>query len=598
MIRKTMKGPRVTTTTNKRTKKKKNLQAAAAAAPGPGAAPRRRRPQNLTAATSPSLFPCSPSRHLRSFIRLQSLKQFLLFLPLAILLLKRIWVPFQGSIIGGGHMFNVATIGEHDGHSTLQDYLDVSHAAVSQRFKHQKQHQVSSLSYSTMEPYYSLERITSFERIGRSTCSISLSPFSWWGNNKKEKRMTWIENKYLSPSSSSTSTSEKRYNPMKNIDDGADEQQSSTRQISNFPRRLHIYTPSRCVSNDVQKSIELWYGNSTTTTSGSSRKISEITWDIFVHDEKALTRLLNVESVEGDFPEMRPLLRHCLSSTHNNKHNRQDNSGNGDKDISELRQDLWQLIVLYVYGGVYVSPTSALPAAEEGHRKPKQEPPKPVVDVQRLLNDIDRSSLSSPSGVVVLFESGIPSTPSPSSNQHDEQPRAAKYFNPGVVASSPKHPFLFLTVRHLLLGIMYDDIYDRGDLYGDGAPDDELEDYDLPPVSQALQRAWVDFSSSKSSATENDETTATMSDIRRNKNDKSKIRVLKYVHYFPPPDPANENEHKGRLGKMFSHFLRRKKKKIDPSTSGKGSRTTATATAPSSTCLQKMAEAASNIDFI
>ena len=523
----------------------------------------------------PSLVQCNPSRHLRSVFRLQNLKQFVLFLPLSIVFFERIWIPFEGSY--------KPTTGDHGKNSALHDYLDVSRVAVSQRFKQQKR-QVSPISSSpTMEPYYSLERITSFDRIGRSTCSMSFSPFSWWGNSKKETKMTWMENKYVI-SFSSTGISGGRDSTKGHIDGTDEQQQSSSNTITAFPRRLHIYSPSRCVSNNVRRSIEMWYGNSTTTTSDGSRKTNEIGWDLFVHDEKALTRLLNVESVEGDFSEMRSLLRHCLSPTHKNEQRNADNDGDS---ISELRQTLWQLLVLYVYGGMYVSTSSALLAPEvEGRHTRKQGPPEPVFDVERLLNDIYRSSISSPSGIVVLFESEISSTPSASPYQQEEDPRATKYFNPGAVASSPKHPFLFLAIRHLLLGILNDDIYDRIDLYGDGPPQDEVEDYDLPPLSRALQRAWVDYSaSSMSSATGNGETMPPMGDLKRT------IRIFDYVDYFPPPDSANENGHKG---KMFAHLWRRKKK-IDPTTSRQGSRTTSTT--ESSTCLQKMAEAASDIDF-
>ena len=383
--------------------------------------------------------------------------------------------------------------------------------------------------------------------------------------------MNWMENKYLISSSSTASITGERDSTKDNIDSSDEQRQSSTNTITAFPRRLHIYSPSRCVSNNVRRSIEMWYGNSTTTTSGGSRKINGSSWDLFVHDEKALTRLLNVESAEGDFPEMRSLLRHCLSPVHNNE------QGNGDKDgdnISELRQTLWQLLVLYVYGGMYVSTsrTSLLAAEASGHHKPKQEPHEPVFDVERLLNDIDRSSLSSSSGIVILFESEIPSTTSASSYQQEEDSRGTKYFNHGAVASSPKHPLLFLAIRHLLLGIMNDDIYDRIDLHSDGFPQDEVEDYYLPPLSRALQRAWSDYSTSSSTS-------------------ERTIRIFDYGAYFPPPDSANENRHKG---KMISHFWRRKKK-IDPPTSGQGSRTTSTK--ESSICLRKLVEAASEIDF-
>lgn len=493
---------------------------------------RRRRLPTSFHAVGPSSFSfSSPSFYHPSScpprLSLNAFKQFVLFLPLSILLLERIWIPFgitSGREQGGRHS------------SSLNGYLDVNHVAVSQR---SKQHQEisplsSSLSQSMSMPYYTLERITSFDRISKSTCSLS-SP--WWTRNTSKKR--WVENKFVLPS-------------IGGIYDGgggdaADNEQSTT--TSAIPRQLHMYTVSRCVSSAVKQSIERWIDALSHNSSNSTNNSD--TWSIFIHDEKSLTRLLNVESAMGDFPEMRSLLQYCLVG---GDYGENGNTEGSARQQQYLREELWKLLVLYVYGGVYVS----IGGGSGGGNV--EGPPvlqSTVIRTNSLLDDILLSShgndkiingLSSLSGTIVLFENEIDHSPTAVAASASSNTSAMKEFtiSPEIVASTPKHPFLYLAIRHLLLGVTFDDF----DYTSDDANNKSGGVSTPSIVSQALARAWTDYSSFSESMTKS------AAHAVKEEDDDDTVKILQLEDYFVPSNRMKDGKQRARSpgGELLSHL--------------------------------------------
>ena len=64
-------------------------------------------------------------------------------------------------------------------------------------------------------------------------------------------------------------------------------------------------------------------------------------WSYYYHDEEAMTRLLRIPEVDNEFPGIRQIVRNCLE-------------GDDDSTAPTTKTFLWQLVVLYMYGGIYV----------------------------------------------------------------------------------------------------------------------------------------------------------------------------------------------------------------------------------------------------
>ena len=98
-----------------------------------------------------------------------------------------------------------------------------------------------------------------------------------------------------------------------------DEAKSENGTIRNIPRILHVSMKSRCLPPDLAKSMDLW-------------QEALPNYSIFFHDDDAVDRL-----IEQDWPEF-PHLQLALNCV---------------KNKGAMKIDVWRILVLYRYGGIY-----------------------------------------------------------------------------------------------------------------------------------------------------------------------------------------------------------------------------------------------------
>ena len=98
-----------------------------------------------------------------------------------------------------------------------------------------------------------------------------------------------------------------------------DEAKSENGTIRNIPRIVHVSMKSRCLPQDLAKSMDLW-------------QEALPNYSIFFHDDDAVDRL-----IEEDWPEF-PHLQLALNCV---------------KFKGAMKIDVWRILVLYRYGGIY-----------------------------------------------------------------------------------------------------------------------------------------------------------------------------------------------------------------------------------------------------
>lgn len=190
----------------------------------------------------------------------QKLIQFITLVPLSILALERLWVPFHG---------------------TISEYLNVESIGVTKTIKSVP----TTPLKSSIPPPYPLERVTMSYRIVDSTCPRGTT------------RVT-------------------------NVVNGRDEMlvhHSSTRRTK-IPKIFHQQAKTRCVTPAFYQLHERWHqvlllegnteqqqqhqhGDNDTDAGG---------WSIYFHNDEAMTRLLAMEEFVQEFPHLRLILRNCV----------------------------------------------------------------------------------------------------------------------------------------------------------------------------------------------------------------------------------------------------------------------------------------------
>jgi hypothetical protein len=129
--------------------------------------------------------------------RAQRLRRFITFVPLSVLLLERLWIPFCG---------------------TISEYLDLETIGATKTIKALPP---SSSSSKSMTPY-PLERVTMSYRIVDSACPRGTTRVTNVGNVQESKR-------------------------------------STVRKIPKIPKIFHQQAKTRCVTPDVYRLHQMWY---------------------------------------------------------------------------------------------------------------------------------------------------------------------------------------------------------------------------------------------------------------------------------------------------------------------------------------------------
>ncbi|KAG7372622.1 hypothetical protein IV203_018765 [Nitzschia inconspicua] len=171
----------------------------------------------------------------------------------------------------------------------------------------------------------------------------------------------------------------------------------TTTTIKYVPNTIHLAIERSCVTPEMYKWYKKWLSPDT------------IDWSTYLYDSPTQRRILRLGAalLHSEFPQLKQILRHCISQ--------------GD-DITTLQ--LWKYLVLYIYGGIYVTS--------------EYEPASTLVT---SLLPIDNTA------VLVMDVN---------SNDHDD---------PGFILSSPGHPLLYLALHHAMRDVILgpSSFFDRRD---------------------------------------------------------------------------------------------------------------------------------------
>ncbi|KAG7343456.1 hypothetical protein IV203_021401 [Nitzschia inconspicua] len=252
----------------------------------------------------------------------------------------------------------------------------------------------SVMTVTTVAETYPLKRIvqrSSFGNFGTTTCPNGIQ---------------LIQSKILDTSTTKTKTT-----------------------IKYFPNTVHLAIERSCVTPETYKWYQQWLSPDT------------IDWSTYLYDSPTQRRILRLGAalLHSEFPQLKQIVRHCMS--------RDDN----DRTI----QQLWKYLVLYIYGGIYVTPeyepASTLVASL-----------LPIDDTAVLLMDVN-------------------------SNNHDD---------PGFILSSPGHPLLYLALHHAMRDVILgpSSFFDRRD--------------DISPIHRAIMNFSIldDVSSQPNNSNNNNDT--------------------------------------------------------------------------------------------
>ncbi|KAL3918494.1 MAG: hypothetical protein SGILL_004209, partial [Bacillariaceae sp.] len=179
------------------------------------------------------------------------------FVPLAILLLERLWIPFEGPASG-----------------YLQHVQDV---AASTTVKNKKsvvgKQSAATLSLQNFPDEYPLQRITQNYRLLRDYSCPK-------GTEKVSNKITPL--------------------PIGNAKEDDNNIAMNPRSIPNI---IHIAVDNKCVAPQLlYDRIEQW-------------KMMK-GWSVYIHDEEAMTRLLKFPEISTEFPQLPQIVRNCVLSPH------------------------------------------------------------------------------------------------------------------------------------------------------------------------------------------------------------------------------------------------------------------------------------------
>ena len=247
-----------------------------------------------------------------------------------------------------------------------------------------------------------------------------------------------------------------------------------------IPKIIHQHGPTRCLTITLDRAAVQWAG-------GSDR------WSYYYWDDDAVERLMNLV-VSSDrnvlhVPEF-PLLKAATMTSKcydDGNHNRSNSSEDDVVALSsvaspKLIEQLWQYLILWLYGGMYVD-LSYRPTG---------------FNATTMIHDSDH-------GIFVFADNNDPNIITPQNTtssaipphrpgqQEQELPLSSKF-----MAVTPKHPLIYLTIHHMIRKILL-----VGSSRSSGRPPSKSKESNgemtsLPqPANKmaqiALNEAWDDY---------------------------------------------------------------------------------------------------------
>jgi hypothetical protein len=194
--------------------------------------------------------------------RAQKLRQFIAFVPLSLLILERLWIPFHG---------------------TMSEYLNVESIGVTKTIKALPTTNLKSSS--SIPPPYPLERVTMSYRIVDSTCPRGTTRIT---NVVNVPHYETLSSKYTTVSPTTIS------------------------------KIFHQQAKTRCVTPDIYQLHERWHQaffdkqQQEHQQEHGDNGQDDVGWSIYFHNDEAMTRLLGMEEFIQEFPHLRLVLRNCV----------------------------------------------------------------------------------------------------------------------------------------------------------------------------------------------------------------------------------------------------------------------------------------------